>query len=160
MTASVDLVNVRGEHQERLAFVYVRQSSPRQVRNHLESRRLQYGFAEQAVALGWARERIIVLDDDQGQSASLPRTRGGFGAMVAAVARGEAGIVMSFEMSRLSRNDLDWHQLVYRASTIRRRAAIAWCWGSAVRSASLSATASCIGWWKRAGTRHVVAKCS
>jgi excisionase family DNA binding protein len=113
MTASVDLVKVRGEHQQRLAFVYVRQSSPRQVRDHLESQRLQYGFAEQAVALGWTRERVIVLDEDQGKSAALPQARGGFGDMVAAVARGEVGIVMSFELSRLSRNDLDWHQLVY-----------------------------------------------
>jgi excisionase family DNA binding protein len=113
MTASVDHVKIRGEHQARLAFVYVRQSSPRQVRNNLESQRLQYGFAEQAAALGWTRERIIVLDEDQGKSAALPNARGGFGDMVAAVARGEVGIVMSFELSRLSRNDLDWHQLVY-----------------------------------------------
>ena len=113
MTASADHVKVRSEHQARLAFVYVRQSSARQVRNNLESQRLQYGFAEQAVALGWTRERIIVLDEDQGKSAALPNARRGFGDMVAAVARGEVGIVMSFELSRLSRNDLDWHQLVY-----------------------------------------------
>jgi DNA invertase Pin-like site-specific DNA recombinase/ribosomal protein S18 acetylase RimI-like enzyme len=113
MTASADHVKVRSDHQARLAFVYVRQSSARQVRNNLESQRLQYGFAEQAVALGWTRERIIVLDEDQGKSAALPNARRGFGDMVAAVARGEVGIVMSFELSRLSRNDLDWHQLVY-----------------------------------------------
>jgi DNA invertase Pin-like site-specific DNA recombinase len=92
-------VKVRAEHQQRLAFVYVRQSSPRQVRNHLESQRLQYGFAEQAAALGWTRERIVVLDEDQGKSATLPMARGGFGDMVSAVARGEVGIVMSFELS-------------------------------------------------------------
>jgi DNA invertase Pin-like site-specific DNA recombinase len=113
MTTSVDQQKVRCEHRERLAFVYVRQSSPRQVRSHLESQRLQYAFAEQAAAFGWTRERIIVLDEDQGKSAALPQARRGFGDMVAAVARGEVGIVMSFELSRLSRNDLDWHQLVY-----------------------------------------------
>jgi len=113
MTASADQMKVRSEHQTRLAFVYVRQSSARQVHNNLESQRLQYGFAEQAVALGWTRDRIIVLDEDQGRSAALPNARGGFGDMVAAVARGEVGIVMSFELSRLSRNDLDWHHLVY-----------------------------------------------
>ena len=113
MTASVDHVKVRSEHQERFAFVYVRQSSARQVRNNLESQRLQYGFADQAVALGWTRERIIVVDEDQGRSAALANARRGFGDMVAAVARGEVGIVMSFELSRLSRNDLDWHHLVY-----------------------------------------------
>ena len=98
---------------ERGAFVYVRQSSLRQVRNNLESQRLQYGFAEQAAQLGWSRERIVIIDEDQGQSGALPQSRGGFGGMVAAVARGEVGIVMSFELSRLSRNDLDWHHLVY-----------------------------------------------
>jgi len=113
MTASVDHVKVRSEHQERLVFVDVRQSSARQVRNHLESQRLQYEFAEQAIAMGWARERIIVLDEDQGRCAALPNARGGFGEMVVTAARGEVGIVMSFELSRLSRSDLDWHQLVY-----------------------------------------------
>lgn len=67
MTTSVDQVKVRSEHLARLAFVYVRQSSARQVRNNLESQRLQYGFAEQAVALGWTRDRITVLDEDQGR---------------------------------------------------------------------------------------------
>lgn len=113
MTTSADDAKVRAEHQHRLAFVYVRQSSPGQVRSNLESQRLQYGFAEQAIALGWAQERIVVVDQDQGRSAALPNARTGFGEMVSAVARGEVGIVMSFELSRLSRNDLDWHQLVY-----------------------------------------------
>ncbi|HEY3195161.1 MAG TPA: recombinase family protein [Candidatus Dormibacteraeota bacterium] len=108
-----DRLKVRAEHQERVAFVYVRQSSLRQVLNNLESQRLQYGFAEQAAQLGWSRERIAIIDEDQGQSGALPQSRGGFGDMVAAVARGEVGIVMSFELSRLSRNDLDWHHLVY-----------------------------------------------
>jgi DNA invertase Pin-like site-specific DNA recombinase len=112
-TSAADRLKVRAEHQERVAFVYVRQSSLRQVRNNLESQRLQYGFAEQAAALGWSRERIVVVDEDQGRSGALPQSRGGFGAIVAAVARGEVGIVMSFELSRLSRNDLDWHHLVY-----------------------------------------------
>lgn len=110
---TTDRLKVRAEHQERVAFVYVRQSSLRQVRNNLESQRLQYGFAEQAAQLGWSRERIVIIDADQGQSGALPQSRGGFGGMVAAVARGEVGIVMSFELSRLSRNDLDWHHLVY-----------------------------------------------
>ncbi|MDI7268534.1 MAG: recombinase family protein [Myxococcota bacterium] len=108
-----DRLKVRPSHLERLAFVYVRQSSLRQVRNNLESQRLQYGFVDQALALGWSRERIVVIDEDQGKSASLPHLRAGFGTIVTAAARGEAGIVMSFELSRLSRNDLDWHQLVY-----------------------------------------------
>jgi excisionase family DNA binding protein len=108
-----DRLKVCAEHQQRVAYVYVRQSSMRQVRNNVESQQLQYGFAEQATQLGWSRERIIVVDEDQGQSGALPQARGGFGGMVAAVARGDVGIVMSFELSRLSRNDLDWHHLVY-----------------------------------------------
>lgn len=111
--ATIDRLKIRPSHLERLAFVYVRQSSPHQVRNNLESQRLQYGFVDQALALGWSRERIVVVDEDQGQTASLPQLRAGFGDIVAAVARREGGIVMSFELSRLSRNDLDWHQLVY-----------------------------------------------
>jgi len=111
--AGIARLRIRAGHQDRLAFVYVRQSSMRQVRNNVESQRLQYGFAEQAAALGWSRERIQVIDEDQGKSAAVPQSRGGFGDMVAAVARGEVGIVMSFELSRLSRNDLDWHHLVY-----------------------------------------------
>jgi excisionase family DNA binding protein len=110
---TIDRLKIRPEHLQRTAFVYVRQSSLRQVRTNLESQRLQYGFAEQAEMLGWNRERIVVIDEDQGKSGSLPQSRGGFGGMVTAIARGEGGIVMSFELSRLSRNDLDWHHLVY-----------------------------------------------
>jgi DNA invertase Pin-like site-specific DNA recombinase len=113
MTASVDQRKVDAS-AERLAFVYVRQSSPRQVHSQRKSPRLQYAFAEQAAALGWTGERVIVLDEDQGTSAALPQACRGFGDMVAAVARSELGIiVMSFELSRRSRNDLNWHQLVY-----------------------------------------------
>lgn len=69
---TVDREKVRAEHQQRLAFVYVRQSSARQVRNHLESQRLQYGFADQAAALGWVRDRIIVVDEDQAIARHCP----------------------------------------------------------------------------------------
>jgi len=104
---------IRAEHLERSAFVYVRQSSLGQVRNHLESQRRQYAFADQAAQLGWSRERVVVVDEDQGKSGALPQTRAGFAKLVSAVARGEAGIVMSLELSRLSRNDTDWNHLVY-----------------------------------------------
>ena len=65
------------------------------------------------MALGWNRERVIVIDEDQGRSAAVAQARVGFARLVAAVARGEVGIVMSLEISRLSRNDADWHHLVY-----------------------------------------------
>ncbi len=72
-TPVTDRLKVCAEHQQRVAYVYVRQSSMRQVRNNVESQQLQYGFAEQAAPLGWSRERIIVVDEDQGQSGALPR---------------------------------------------------------------------------------------
>jgi len=108
-----DSLKVRAEHQARTAYVYVRQSSLHQVRTNLESQRRQYEFAEQAATLGWSRERIVLIDEDQGKSASMAQAREGFARLVSAVARGEVGIVMSLEISRLSRNDADWHHLVY-----------------------------------------------
>jgi len=104
---------IRAEHLALAAFVYVRQSSLRQVRNHLEIQRRQYAFADQAAALGWSRERVVVVDEDQGKSGAIPQSRAGFAKLVGAVARGEVGIVMSLELSRLSRNDADWNHLVY-----------------------------------------------
>ena len=62
---------------------------------------------------GWSRDRIVIIDEDQGQSGAIPYARSGFGRLVSAVARGEGGIVMSLELSRLARNDPDWHHLVY-----------------------------------------------
>ena len=108
-----DRSKIGADHLGRLAFVYVRQSSLRQVRENLESQRRQYGFADHAAALGWSSDKIIVVDEDQGKSGAIPDSRSGFGRLVAAVARGEAGVVMSLEVSRLSRNDSDWHQLVH-----------------------------------------------
>jgi DNA invertase Pin-like site-specific DNA recombinase len=112
-----DLIGDRGKikatHLARLAFVYVRQSSPQQVRDHVESTRRQYDFAAHAETLGWSREQIVVIDEDQGRSGTIPYARTGFGQLVGAVARGEGGIAMSLELSRLARNDPDWHHPVY-----------------------------------------------
>jgi DNA invertase Pin-like site-specific DNA recombinase len=108
-----DRAKITPAHLARLAFVYVRQSSPQQVRRNLESQRRQYDFTAQARALGWPHERIVVLDGDQGKSSAIPYTRTDFGQLANAVARTEAGIVMSLELSRLARNDADWHHLMY-----------------------------------------------
>lgn len=110
---NTEVSKVRAEHLERSALVYVRQSSLQQVRNNLESQRRQYAFADQAAGLGWARDRIVVVDEDQGKSGSVPQARAGFAKVVGAVARGEVGVVMSLELSRLARNDADWNHLVY-----------------------------------------------
>jgi excisionase family DNA binding protein len=109
----LDRSKIGPEHLERAAFVYVRQSSLKQVRENVESQRRQYGFAEQARALGWSEGQIVILDEDQGRSGAAPESRPGFARLVGAVARAEVGIVMSLEVSRLSRNDTDWHHLVH-----------------------------------------------
>jgi len=98
-------------HLSRDAYLYVRQSTPRQVFEHGESRRRQYALRERAVALGWPSESIIVIDSDQGLSGA-DRDREGFQRLVAEVGMGRAGIVLGLEVSRLARNSTDWHRLV------------------------------------------------
>jgi excisionase family DNA binding protein len=104
---------VRPEHLDRIAFVYIRQSSLKQVREHVEGRRRQYQMVDWVQAMGWPKERIVVIDEDQGQSGAVANARNGFGQLVTAVGRGEGGIVVSLEVSRLARNSPDWHNLIY-----------------------------------------------
>ena len=96
----------------KLAYVYVRQSSPGQVRHHQESTELQYRLVERAVWFGWPRERVHVIDDDLGKSGTSSRDRHGFQTLIAEVGLGKAGLVMSLDASRLARNNRDWHQLL------------------------------------------------
>jgi len=103
---------IRPEHRDRAAVVYVRQSSRQQVLEHSESTRLQYALAGRAVALGWARSRIVVIDDDLGVSAAAADARAGFARLVTEVTMGRVGIVLGIEMSRLARTGRDWHQLL------------------------------------------------
>ena len=84
---SLDRSKIRPGHLERAAFVYVRQSSLKQVRENVESRRRQYGFADQARALGWSEGQIVILDEDQGRSGAAPQSRPGFARLVGAVTR-------------------------------------------------------------------------
>src|SRR4051794_3227777 len=100
------------EHRDRAAIVYVRQSSRQQVLEHGESTRLQYALADRAVALGWARSRVMVIDDDLGVSAAVADARVGFQKLVTEVTMGRVGIVLGIEMSRLARTGRDWHQLL------------------------------------------------
>jgi DNA invertase Pin-like site-specific DNA recombinase len=108
-----DASKIRAEHLARTAIVYVRESSLHQVRHHVESQRCQYAFADQATARGWSPERVVIVDEDQGKSGAVPEARAGFAKLVGAVARGAVDIVMSLELSRLSRNDADWNYLVF-----------------------------------------------
>lgn len=103
---------IRDRHLDRLALVYVRQSSLRQVQQHQESTKLQYGLAERAITLGWPREQVVVIDEDQGKSGASAEGRLGFQRLVADVGLGKVGIVLGIDMSRLARSCTDWYQLL------------------------------------------------
>src|SRR3954452_20611275 len=98
-------------HHDRLAVVYVRQSTVQQVLDHQESTRLQYGLASRAQALGWAGDRVLVIDDDQGKSGASAEGRAGFQRLVSEVSLDHVGRILGVEMSRLARSNKDWHQL-------------------------------------------------
>jgi DNA invertase Pin-like site-specific DNA recombinase len=103
---------ITSTHRERRAVVYVRQSSPKQVRENQESQFNQRALVERAQALGWHGERIEVLDADLGQSAAHAEGRDDFKALAAEVALGHVGIILGWEVSRLARNNADWYQLL------------------------------------------------
>ncbi len=104
---------VRAEHLSRLACVYVRQSTLAQVHEHQESTYRQYALCQRARQLGWPDERIQVIDEDLGHSASdASRTRNGFQKLLAKVVTGEVGAIFSVEVSRLARQDSEGHRLV------------------------------------------------
>lgn len=103
-------------HRAKLAYVYIRQSTPGQIRQHQESTTLQYRLVERALALGWPKERVTVIDEDLGKSGAESRMRGGFQRLIAEVGLGHAGLVLSFDASRLARNNSDWHQLLQLCS--------------------------------------------
>ena len=99
------------DHLKRKAYLYVRQSSLRQLVDNQESTKRQYALKQRAVALGWQQETIEVIDEDLGQSGAWSG-RSGFQRLVAEVGMGHAGIVLSLEVSRLARNCSDWHRLL------------------------------------------------
>lgn len=99
-------------HLERMALVYVRQSTPGQVLSNTESTRSQYGLREQALALGWSAQRIEIVDEDLGVSASGLVERPGFAQLTLAVARGQVGAVFGLDVTRLSRNTPEWFELL------------------------------------------------
>ena len=103
---------IQGHHHDRLAIVYVRQSTLQQVERHTESTKLQYALAEKAYALGWPTHRVIIIDDDLGRSGSNAEGRPGFQRLVAEVGLDRVGLVLGIEMSRLARSCRDWYQLL------------------------------------------------
>ena len=103
---------IRARHLDRLAVVYVRQSTMQQVLDHQESTRLQYGLVQRAEALGWSEARVLVIDEDLGQSGATAEGRQGFQRLVAEVGLDHVGLILGVEMSRLARSSKDWHQLL------------------------------------------------
>ena len=103
---------VSAAHLSRTAYLYVRQSTLRQVMENTESAARQYALRQRAVALGWAVDQIVVIDSAQGQSGASAADREGFCRLVAEVGMGRVGIVLGLEVSRLARNNADWHRLL------------------------------------------------
>src|SRR5437588_921323 len=102
---------ITATHLQRQAYLYVRQSTLRQVLENTESTKRQYALRERAVALGWPLDRVVVIDSDLGQSGA-DSDREGFQKLVAAVGLGEVGVVLGLEVSRLARSSVDWHRLL------------------------------------------------
>src|SRR5438067_562628 len=110
---------VRDHHLDRKAIVYVRQSSPQQVAEHKESTARQYALAEVAVALGWPRDRVEVVDADQGRSGQTVEGRRGFQYILAELSLDHVGILLGQDASRLARHDPDWVPMVRSCGLFR-----------------------------------------
>src|SRR5450631_1946756 len=99
-------------HRSKPAYIYLRQSTPGQVRHHQESTERQYSLREKAVELGWNESLIRTLDRDLGKSGTEMTAREDFKTLVADVSMGQVGAVFALEVSRLARSNLDWHRLL------------------------------------------------
>ena len=109
-----DTTKVTAAHLQRVAVVYVRQSTPGQVEHHRESTARQYALAERARELGWTAEQVQVIDEDLGVSGSVVSLakRSGFAHLTTEVALGHVGLVLGLEVSRLARSNADWYRLL------------------------------------------------
>lgn len=112
MQPSLTPHKLRPEHLDRQAFIYVRQSTLLQVRDNTASTARQYDLVQRALDLGWPREHITVIDQDQGHSGASTIGRDGFQRLVSEVGLGHAGAVLSLEVSRLARSCSDWYRLI------------------------------------------------
>jgi DNA invertase Pin-like site-specific DNA recombinase len=112
ITSGEGAERVTTAHRAKLAYIYIRQSTAGQVRQHQESTELQYHLVDRAVTLGWPRERVTVIDDDLGKSGTSSAERHGFQRLISEIGLGKAGLVLSLDASRLARNNRDWHQLL------------------------------------------------
>jgi DNA invertase Pin-like site-specific DNA recombinase len=105
-------LKIRAEHLDRQALIYVRQSTPMQVRDNVASTARQYDLARRAEQFGWPKGHIHVIDQDQGHSGASALGRDGFQYLMAEVGLGRVGAVLSLEASRLARSCCDWYRLV------------------------------------------------
>ena len=103
---------IKPTHLDRIAYIYVRQSTATQVQYNRESTRRQYNLVERAIHLGWSKERVKVIDEDLARSGSGNVERDGFTKMTADVALGQVGLILSIEVSRVARNNADWYRLL------------------------------------------------
>lgn len=103
---------IQPQHLERLVYVYVRQSTPQQVKRNLESQDLQYQLAQRAQALGWQEDQVVIIDDDLGKTAITVADRNGFQTLVVAVGMARVGLILVTDVSRLARNCSDWYHLL------------------------------------------------
>ena len=108
----MSVVKIQPTHCDRLAYVYVRQSTPWQVLENRESTERQYQLQARAIALGWSASHVEVIDEDQGRTGSTAAHRTGFQRLVSEVGLGHVGIVLMLEASRLARNNSDWYRLI------------------------------------------------
>ena len=111
-TAASTSAKIRRDHQDRLAMVYVRQSTPQQVQEHRESTALQYNLRQRALDWGWPSKRVLVVDEDQAKTAATAEGRIGFHRLLAEVALDHVGLILGIDMSRLARSNKDWHYLL------------------------------------------------
>ncbi len=118
-TKTFPSTKLESHHFERIAVVYLRQSTPRQIVDHPESTDLQYRLAHRAIELGWDENRVLIVDEDLGQSGSTADQRTGFQRLLAEVAMNHVGLVLGIEMSRLSRSCKDWHHLLELCAVFR-----------------------------------------
>jgi DNA invertase Pin-like site-specific DNA recombinase/uncharacterized protein YndB with AHSA1/START domain len=103
---------IKQTHLDRNAYVYVRQSTATQVQHNRESTRRQYNLVDRAMALGWPKERVKVIDEDLARSGAGSVERDGFTRMTAEAALGQVGLILSIEVSRVARNNADWYRLL------------------------------------------------
>ena len=110
---------VRDGHRQRKAIVYIRQSTPQQVLEHRESADRQYALVHRALRLGWPKDRVEVVDEDQGRSGQSAEGRLGFQYLLAEIGLDHVGLILGLEMSRLARSNKDWHQLLELCAIFR-----------------------------------------